>query len=234
MDSKGKTAIVGLAAFAIAASTSATAAVVNTPQDKGLVIFEANEFAKTTPKRVTFVDVWQEEEYVRFDGNGAQSEIIYAVADERDSVVLDLKLTVAKSIGTWQANSAVTFGEKGRTRAPLGTFDYQMYTRDGGNRHCVGFMNEWDYRAGDPQLRPAKALFGYYCAKPGTELNKSQATSLISEIWIDGIERIDYRFTPRLTLANRSGGGTTATGNTGFPYATADLFQDADGERTGN
>lgn len=233
MNTKGKTAIAGLAAATMAICSAATAGVIKTPQDKGLVIFEARDFAETTPKRVTFVDVWQEEEYVRFDGNGAQSEIIYAVADERDTIVLDFNLTLTKSIGTWRANSRIALGEKGSVRAPLGTFDYQLYTRDGGNRHCVGFLNEWDHRAGDPELRPAKALFGYYCAKPGETLSKGQAASLISDIWIEGIDRLDYRFTPRLALTGQSSAGAAATGNSGFPYAMADLFQDADGERDG-
>ena len=102
-----------------------------------------------------------------------------------------------------------------------------------GARHCVGFLHEWDYRAGDPELRQAKVLFGYYCAKPGIELDRNQVASLISDIWIEGIDRIDYRFTPRLSLAGNSGiaVATPPTGNLGFPYAMADWFVDADGER---
>ncbi len=223
-------AILTLAAATLAACNTTSATVVSTPRDKGLIIFESDEFAQTTPKRVTFVDSWQEEEYVRFDGGGAQSEIIYAVADERDSVVLDLKLTLANSIGTWRANSGVRLGKKGSFEAPLGTFDYQLYRQNGSNRHCVGFLNEWDYRAGDPETRPAKTLFGYYCAKTGTQLDKRRVTGLLIDIWIDGINRTDIRFTPRLTIASRSGATSTATGNTGFPYATADRFVDAEGE----
>jgi hypothetical protein len=234
METTAKSAIIGFATVMLTICTTATAGVVSTPRDKGLVIFEATEFAKSTPQRVTFVDIWQEEEYVRFEGNGARSEIIYAVADERDSVVLNVELTLAKSLKTWRANSAIALGEKGSVEAPLGTFEYQLYTQSNENRHCVGFLNEWDYRAGDPELRPAKALFGYYCAKPGAKLSKTKVAGLFIDIWIEGIERIDVRFTPRLTLSSMSGAGRTTTGNTGFPYVMADIFNDADGERSAN
>lgn len=228
-----KASIVVTFATALAACTTAGSAVVNTKADQGLVLFDGGQFENVTPKRVTFVDTWQEEEYVRYDGDGTRAELIYAVADERDSIVLDVKLTASRSIETWHANAngSVALGEKGNVKAPLGDFQYQLYTLNG-SQSCVGFLTEWDQRAGDPQLRPAKALFGYYCDKPGTTLNKDRVAGVLSDLWIEGIRRTDYRFTPRLSLA--SAGGSTETGNIGFPYAMADRFVDADGDRSSN
>ncbi|NKB59238.1 MAG: hypothetical protein GKS00_23185 [Alphaproteobacteria bacterium] len=231
-----KSSIIGAVAAALTACASAGAAVVSTSPDQGHVLFDGGEFVATTPQRVTFVDIWQEEEYTRFEGNGTRAEIIYAVADERDSVVLDYKLTLPQTIKSWSANAsgALSWGEKGTIRAPIGEFQYQIYTQGSGNRSCVGFSSEWDYRAGDPELRPAKALFGYYCDKPGASLNKDKVAGVLSDLWIKGIRRTDFRFTPRLSLASSSGTGGTTTGNTGFPYVMADRFVDADGERSGD
>lgn len=228
-----KASILVTFATALAACTTAGNAVVNTKADQGLVLFDGGQFENVAPKRVTFVDSWQEEEYVRYDGNGTRAEIIYAVADERDSIVLDVKLTASRSIETWRANAngSVALGEKGNVKAPLGDFQYQLYTLNG-SQSCVGFQTEWDQRAGDPQLRPAKALFGYYCDKPGTTLTKDRVSDVLSDLWIKGIRRTDYRFTPRLSLA--SAGGSTETGNTGFPYAMADRFVDAEGDVSSN
>lgn len=228
-----KSSIVVTFATALMACTTAGSAVVNTKADQGLVLFDGGQFKNVTPKRVTFVDSWQEEEYVRYDGEGTRAEIIYAVADERDSIVLDVELTATRSIETWRANAsgAVALGKKGNVKAPLGDFQYQLYTLNG-SQSCVSFLTEWDQRAGDPQLRPAKALFGYYCVKPGTTLDQDRVSGVLSDLWIKGIRRTDHRFTPRLSLA--SAGGSTETGNIGFPYAMADHFVDADGEKSSN
>lgn len=191
-------ALIGASAMVLAACNSVSNRTVATPQGEGLVLFEADAFEKTAPVRVGWVDTWQEEEYSRFTGKGAQAEIIYSVADERDSVVLDFDMTLDRVIGNW--HSGVSFGEKGMAEAPLGTFQYQHFAQAG--RACIGFLNEWDYRQGDRQLRPAKVLFGYYCGESGQSFGRKDVASLLSDIWIRDIERIDYRFTPRHSLAS--------------------------------
>lgn len=227
--------LLGFSAMALSACSSATPRIVATPPGDGLVTFDADAFASTTPRRVGYIDIWQEEEYTKFDGDGADAEIIYSVADERDSIVLDFNLTLDRIIENWhpRAAGAVSLGEEGTVKAPLGSFDYRQFTLGNGNRPCVAFLNEWDYRMGDPQLRPAKVLFGYYCGKGGTVLDKDDVAGLLSEIWIKGIRRIDYRFTPRVRLAAAAGPGAPADASgLHFPYARADRFVDADGERS--
>jgi len=218
-------ALIGASAMVLAACNTVSNRTVATPQGAGHVLFEATAFTETAPVRVGWVDTWQEEEYSRFAGKGAQAEIIYSVADERDSVVLDFDMTLDRVIGNWHAG--VSLGEKGNAEAPLGTFQYQHFAKAG--RACVGFLNEWDYRVGDRQLRPAKVLFGYYCGNSGRSFSRGDVASLLSDIWIRDIGRIDYRFTPRLSLA--SGARPSKIGNLQFPYARADRFTDADGER---
>ena len=218
-------------ALALAACNTATPPrTIATPPGQGLVQFEAGAFETAAPLRIGYVNSWQEEEYSKFDGKGASAEIIYSVADERDSIVLDFDLTLDRVIGTW--HDAVSLGDKGMAEAPLGTFQYQRFTQTGAGRPCVGFLNEWDYRQGDHQLRPAKVLFGYYCGRAGSSLTDKQIDRLVSDLWIRDIDRIDVRFTPRTDLAARAGASPNA-GNLRFPYARADRFVDADGERDG-
>lgn len=219
--------LIGMSALALAACNTVSDRTVSTPSGSGHVLFETAAFTASTPERIGWVDTWQEEEYSRFNGNGAQAEIIYSVADERDSIVLDFDMTLDRVIGNW--HGASSRGEKGMTETPLGTFHYQQYAQAG--RSCVGFLGEWDYRQGDYQLRPAKVLFGYYCGKVGSNLSRGEVASLLDDIWIRDINRIDYRFTPRLALA--SSARPSAAGGLQFPYARAYMFQDADGERDG-
>lgn len=229
-----KSAVIGTMVTALAACAAAPNNVVSTPPDKGLVLFDTEAFDGTEPQRVSYINSWQEEEYARFEGDDARAEILYSVADERDSIVLDFDLTLASSIGTWPGLSSgtVLWGDKGSVRAPLGLFEYQFFTQTASNRSCVGFLNEWDHRVGDTRLRPAKVLFGYYCGKPGTRLGKDSVTGLLAGLWIKDNERIDYRFTPRLSLASAARPASNAAIDIRrFPFARADRFVDADGER---
>ena len=78
-------------------------------------------------------------------------------------------------------------------------------------------------------MRPAKILF--YCGTSGQTLNRNDVANILGDILIRDIDRTDYRFTPRLALA--SSGKTSSVGNLQFPFAPADRFVDADGERDG-
>ena len=54
--------------------------------EDAVVLMTAPEFENTPSRHIVFTDIWQREEYALFQGGGAQAEIIYAAADERDTV----------------------------------------------------------------------------------------------------------------------------------------------------
>ncbi len=205
-----------------------------------LVLFNSGEFKDTPSRHVIFTDMWQHEEYALFQGGGAQAEIIYAAADERDTVVIDYNLPVQNMVRTWNIANGhpVAWAAKGKTDAPLGAYFYQQFRLGDVGRDCFGFFTEWDQRQDDPGLRDSKALFGYYCARPGTALNEAKLLALLDGISIRGItSRFDTRFTPvSPNGAKRAGAtafaqiGTGDTGNANFPFDMADYFNDADGE----
>lgn len=211
--------------------------------DTAYVLFTAPAFKGTDSKHVVFTDMWQHEEYVLFEGNGAQAEIIYAAADERDTIALDYSYPLKPMVKTWNIANAhpVVWGEKGQTGAPLGAYFYQHFKLSDVGRDCVGFFTEWDLKDDDPQLRNGKVLFGYYCAPPGTELTQTAVFDLLDNIWIRGITaRFDTRFTPVAPTsgpgATRDGAlafaktGTGDTGNAKFPFDMADHYSDVDGD----
>jgi hypothetical protein len=207
------------------------------------VLFTTPAFKDTKSKHVVFTDMWQHEEYVLFQGDGAQAEIIYSAADERDTIALDYSYPLEPMVRTWNIANAhsIVWGDKGQTGAPLGAYFYQHFKLSDVGRDCVGFFTEWDLKDDDPQLRNGKVLFGYYCEQPGTALSQTAVFDLLDNIWIRGITaRFDTRFTP---VAPTSGPGAagdgamafakTATGNTGnvnFPFDMADYYSDADGD----
>ena len=211
--------------------------------DSAYVLFTAPAFKDSQSKHVVFTDMWQHEEYVLFEGDGAQAEIIYVAANERDTIALDYSYPVVPMVETWNIarKHPIVWGEKGQTGAPLGAYFYRQFQLSDVGRDCVGFFTEWDLKDDDPQLRNGKALFGYYCEKPGVRLSRNQVFGLLDNIWIRGITaRYDVRFQPVAptggALAGQQGAlafakhGTGDTGNANFPFDIARHYNDIDGE----
>lgn len=225
-------------------TTSATYSSINwAGTNTAYVLFEAPAFEGTPSKHVVFTDMWQQEEYALFQGQGAQAEIIYSAANERDNIALDYEYPLGPMIKTWNiANKhPIAWGEKGQTGAPLGAFFYQHFRLTDVGRECVGFFVEWDLKDEDPQLRNGKVLFGYYCEKPGAPLTDKGVHVLLDNVWIRGLNtRLDYRFQPVAptggTMASHEGAlkfakfGTGDTGNSKFPFDMASQFNVADGD----
>jgi len=239
----------GLAALVLAALSACAGPQGGTTHmaaAEGRALFEAPAFAGTTPRRAAFADIWQTEEYTLFQGGGAQAEILYITADENDLIGLNYNLLVTQTIEGWRANrrGALSWGDTGVVRAPLGDFRYRTYTRGAERRPCVGFSTDWDRRSDDPMMRATKVLFGYYCGVPGKssgkQFSKAQVADLLSDIWVRGILRADYRATPTpaattdpnaVRLARGDDGA--ATGYADFPLDMAEMFQDAEGDFSG-
>ena len=207
------------------------------------VTVTAPAFKDKQSKHVVFTDSWQHEEYVLFEGKGAQAEIIYVAANERDTIALDYNLTVVPMVDTWNIarKHPISWGEEGQIGAPLGAFFYRHFRLTNTGRDCVGFFTEWDLKGNDPQLRYGKALFGYYCEKPSVKLNRAQVFGLLDNIWIRGITaRLNVRFHPVAPtggpLAGQEGAlafakhGNGVTGNTNFPFNFASYYNDVDGD----
>ena len=207
------------------------------------VMVTAPAFKDTNSKHVVFTDIWQHEEYVLFEAKGAQAEIIYVAANERDTIALDFNLTLVPMVKTWNIaqKHPITWGEKGQIGAPLGAFFYRYFRLNDIGRDCVGFFTEWDLKGDDPQLSYGKVLFGYYCEKPGVKINQSQVFGLLDNIQIRGItSRYNVRFHPVAPtsgpLASQEGAlafakyGTGVTGNTNFPFNFASHYNDIDGD----
>ncbi len=215
------------------------------------IVFAAAEFAGTTPVHVKFIDSWQREDYALFKGNGAQGEILYAAANPYDQVALEYQFTVDRSVETWNLNRkyAKSWGDAERFPGPFAEFFYIPFTLVETDRSCFGFTADWDDPADDPDHRPGKVLFGYYCAKEGVSLTVERMEGLLEGIGIRGItERLRPRrggprgseAPPNPPIHNRaarlaqgpSPGGET--GNPGFPFDLARYYQvDGNGDRKG-
>jgi hypothetical protein len=210
--------------------------------DEGVLVNTLPEFAKGEQHRVVFTDRWQTEEYALFQNDGAQSEAVMSIASERDIIALEYAVTVRRNIESWNINRShpIQYGGKGRVESRLGTFFYEHYALGGVNRNCVGYTASWDEHVEDYQGRPAKAVFGYYCAKPGAQLSNAKVEQIIDSLDFRGAH--DYaRFEPtppkgasgaikgRSAKAFAMGTGPN-TGNPNFPYDFAVLIDEVEGD----
>lgn len=206
------------------------------------ILFAADEFLGTTPRRALFMDDWEREEYARFEGRGARAELIY-ITSVSPNVALEYPFMVRDTVGTWNMSrrNAPQWGPSGQASAAFDTiytqsFYTQSFTFGGTDRPCVGFNAEWDMVGDDPANRVGKVLFGYYCAPSGTVLTEERIASLLGTVGIRGVtERLGKRArgpAPAVSPAQAAQAAQTArgasptadTGNAGFPFGFGQYF----------
>ncbi len=209
------------------------------------IVFADDEFKGSAPVHIKFTDPWQREEYALFQGNGSQAEILYSSTEIGYQVALEYLFTVDRSVETWNLNRKYTrsWGENEWFQGPFVGFFYQPYQLVEANRSCFGFSSTWDDPSDDPDHRPGKVLFGYYCAGPGGALTRGRMEALLDRIGVRGItERIrggsggmgagapDAGHQAEATRLARGGTPNTVTGNPDFPFDLARYYQVHGGE----
>lgn len=229
--------VLAFAAVALSGCASMTIqqpAVAELKPGQGRIVFADPAFKGTHPVHVAFTDPWQREEYALFKSHGAQSEILYSTTQPGYEVALQYNFTVKDSVDTWNLNRkyAKSWGRAAWFRSPLTGLFYQPYTLLGANRQCFGFSGGWNNPPDDPDARPGKVLFGYYCAASGQALPRQRMEDLLSDIGIRGItEPLPYaeREHPTPSTANQpaaiklaqGGAGNGDSGNLQFPFDLA-------------
>jgi hypothetical protein len=248
-----KTSHIALALFAATSILAAGCAeyrlpppaIVHVPPDQARIVFDADAFASTTPVRVRYSDFWQSEEYARFQGRGAQAEVIQAQIDYRERVALDYNLVIEDMVETWNYNKgrAKTWGKAEGTRTPLSRFWYRPYALKDKNQSCVGFTTDGNLEPNDPKYQ-RWALFGYYCAAPGETLTKAQMEQLVNSVGILGVSKPRWKAeveaaktgVPRIGDAPgdpvqiaRAGTAGGEAGNPRFPFLFARWISPSEG-----
>lgn len=84
-------------------------------------------------------------------------------------------------------NRELSLGKSFLTENAFADFWVQPYQQADTGRQCAGFISQWEIRMDDPDLRPSKIMFGYFCAPKGTRFNDEDAERLIKSIQIRGI-----------------------------------------------
>jgi len=211
------------------------------------IVFTAAGFKSSRPIRVKYTDAWQTEEYALFEAEGRQCEIIYAEANRTFTVALDYQMPIEEMVPTWNLNSRqnLVWGPLERIDRLFETWFYRTYQISGRQRSCAGFMVEWDQIYEDPQGRPGKVLFGYFCGAEAETLADEAVRTLIRGISIGNPEGLSERRNPvddtggdkqtRLSAHQdsknptaiafaRGNGLSPKTGNSSFPFMFARYY----------
>ena len=205
--------------------------------DEQRIILTTAGFKATRPIRVKYTDAWQTQEYALFRADGRQCEMIYAEADRAFTVALDYQMPIKKMVTTWNLNSRqnLIWGQLGRIDRRFGTWFYRPYKISDLQRPCVGFMVEWDQIYEDPQGRPGKVLFGYFCRTEGETLEDQDVRTLIrgfgvrTQVESSGDQKTNPRHhagseKPSAIAAAKGYGPSADSGNPSFPFMFARYY----------
>ncbi len=232
----------GLSACAAAGTDESRIRAVAPGEER--ILFAADEFLSTTPRRALFMDDWEREEYALFEGGGARAELIY-ITIVGPNMALEYPFKVRDTIGTWNMSrrNAPQWGPSGEVSTDFDTVFTQSFTLGGADRPCVGFNAEWDWVGEDPENRVSKVLFGYFCGPIGTVLTEERIDSLLGMVGIRGVterlRRYARRSAPVVSPAQAAQAAQTArgaspaanTGNPGFPFGFGRHYNIGNGHR---
>jgi len=212
--------------------------------DEHRIVVASEILASAKPIRVKYADAWQTQEYALFKADGRQGEMIYAEASKAFTVALDYQMPIEEMVVTWNLNSRqnLIWGPLGRIDRRFGTWFYRPYWISDLQRPCVGFMVEWDQRYEDPQGRPGKVLFGYFCGFGAETLDDQEIRVLIGgfsvrmlgestgEQQADPLPNAGSEIPPAIAAA-RGDGPSADSGNPGFPFRFARYYSINNGGR---
>ena len=160
------------------------------PPDKGLILFNADTVGKTPVRRIQYSDNEQRVEYTLYQGHGAQAEFIYMETPYSLWVAFEFPYIIRDKVEAWKFSKgqAIDWDEAVLIRTALGhgPVYYRPYRLTGMNRSCFGMSGEWDTAVQDPELRPERIMFGYYCAPPGKTLSEKEVLTLVGRIGLKG------------------------------------------------
>ncbi len=158
------------------------------PPGNGLILFAADTVGATPKRRVQYADNEQRVDYALYQGSGAQAEFIYMETPYGLLVAFDFPYTTRDKVEAWKFSKgqAVEWDQAVLIRTALGQVFYQPYRLTGMNRSCFGISGEWDFAIEDPEQRPERIMFGYYCAPPGKTLSEKEIVTLVDRIGLRG------------------------------------------------
>lgn len=184
---------------------------------------------------IVYKGQWETELYQSWHGRRAQAEAIYMQATAPQTSLRSPRYVFTGLTRGWrvvQQGGPVVWGTTHHFTRDHRTTFYRTFRLHGTQRACVAFERDWATVPDDPDQRPGKALFGYYCR--GGALDQAQAQQIAASVR-------PPRATPRveahagysesaLRTARSAGSPGAPTGYSAFPLLWAQMYQIGGGD----
>ncbi len=179
----------GLSACAV--SDTAVSGLRPLEEKNALLIFTAGPFNKPAIQRTMFADPSQREEYALFKQSNQIAEVVFLSTRHlhTNNLGLDNWGTLDAMISGWNYTKSGVQLDQEAYRFDAGWVGYWVkpFVVSQTEQNCAGFRAEWDGRADDPEHRPSKMIFGYFCENPGLSLSRVDIEKRIQELGVRGI-----------------------------------------------
>jgi len=240
---------VSLATVAVVAAACAVPDTAKTglrlgDEANGAIVWTAGGREIAATDRIIYADPIQREEYALFEKDGIRAEIVYITTRDlyNKNVALEHWLSFDDMITGFNhvKKGRVELGDAFRADTgwiKLWAKPFRLANAEG---ECAGFSTEWDRPSDDPDMRPGKALMGYFCRPADNTLTTAAIEGTLSGLGIRGINVkkresstsvADLPDSPSQTaLAMRANGsGADADkGNPDFPFAMGVIYPTGD------
>lgn len=182
-----KAALLFAVALSGCASLSATSMRVGTPPPNSPALrLSAPGMAPVEARTVVYQDRWETEAYQLWRGRKAQAEAIFMQATGIQIALEFPRYRLAKLTQGWhavQTGGALHWQPEQHVNLRHRTVFYRRFQLGTGERACVAFESDWATAPDDPEQRPTKAFFGYYCRTgTGQALTDDQARRIAQSV----------------------------------------------------
>ena len=182
-----KTALLFAVALSGCASLSTTSVRVGTPPPNSPALrLSAPGIAPIKARTVVYQDRWETEAYQLWRGPNAQAEAIFMQATGIQIALEFPRYRLAKLTQGWravQAGGPLHWQPEQHVNLRHRSVFYRRFRLGTSQRACVAFESDWATAQDDPEQRPTKAFFGYYCrTDAGQTLSDAQARRIAQSV----------------------------------------------------
>lgn len=213
------------------------------PPDTPLLAISAPKLQQAKPRAVVYQDRWETEVYQLWQAGGAQAETMFMQAIGYQTALQFPRYGLARLTRSWrliQTEGPPHWESQQHVNLRNRTVFYRRFQLRSGARACVAFSSDWAMPPDDPQSRPAKALFGYYCMPRDTRttISEPEARRIAGSVTAPKGPPVTPNTTGydtnALDLAQKGPARGGVAGYSRFPLLFARYYQVGDGSGNAN
>ena len=204
----------------------------------GMIVFDQAPFNQGAQERIIYADMSERDEYALFRSPDTQAEFIYITTRHlhMTNLVVDRMFNLDGAMQGFRHNrmEKPVSGDAFKLKVHDIRYWARAYQLPEAGKSCGVFSGSWDAPA--DELRPSKALFGYFCVKGVKPLSQESIEQTMAKIGLRGITvnaENEINNVPPLSvqpsqtelLLRAQGGATDKQGNIEFPYKVVRYYK---------